>query len=721
MVASHNRQVTFIQNEEPLLKSGEYTVTATLTTNQPSPYDSFTESRQFAVAGQRFALGGDQILAVFPPDLATGEFADVLPHVLLSKHTLPWERKSVAGRPDAPWLAVLTFGASELPPTTAVKVRDLANIRLDYGETLDDPCTIIDIPIDVFNRVAPCKDDLPWLAHIREVDTMDSENHVDASLQVAVVVGNRSGPDTEDAYAFLVSLEGLGDDLPDADGNVAPALKDARSVRLVVLRAWRYRATSGARQFKVLVENLNKANGVQQLTTLRLPAAAPAKAEVDQALKHQAAGALGEADAAALTANALAMGYVPLDHRLRHSGNLVSWYRGPLAPYAIPPFIALTQPSSDALARYNPQTGMFDMSYAAAWQLGQLMALQNTGFSIALYAWKQQLKKAEAAQAELDLIRQALTPLPADPDPAPDGDTSPSAPANPRAHAFSQLLNVRRAQVETALAAVPQPVVDWIARLRVLNGVPFAYLVPDERMLPPELLRFFHLDPNWIEALVDGAFSIGRATEDDVKRDAALRARVHGPAMAAARALRRNPRPASISADTGDAITGFLMRSQVLKAWPRLQVNGYRDIDGNTELDKFRLVRLSADILLALFSGELAMVRIHEPPEQLHFGIEGGAVLLRAVVAATVGTPPIALQPGEQVPGDHHLPTDATPPMRGEQGTVKVAAAAALIEDLLRTKLGQDTPGFRFTSAEFALEMIKGVDTIEFRVSADCA
>ena len=52
----------------------------------------------------------------------------------------------------------------------------------------------------------------------------------------------------------------------------------------------------------------------------------------------------------------------------------------------------------------------------------------------------------------------------------------------------------------------------WFANLAMLEGVPFNYLVPDERMLPPESIRFFHVDQDWIDALIDGAFSIGRAT-----------------------------------------------------------------------------------------------------------------------------------------------------------------------------------------------------------------
>lgn len=759
MTAPHNKLVTFIEYDEPPLKAGEYKITVTHTTNQPAPNDAFTEKRQFAVAGERFVLGGDEIVAVFPPHLASGEFADVLPHVVLSKRTLPWERESVEKQANAPWLAVLTFAAGELPgatadKTTAVKVKELipmdktigvygsettgtgampagyfsypmpdldqkVDYKLDYGESPEDDCKVLDLPVDLFNRVAPCADDLPWLAHIREADTMDTENHTAESLQFSVVVGNRVGPDKEDTYAFLVSLENFGEHLPDADGNGAAGLKDFQFVRLVVLRAWRYFANEGDANFTTLVESLNQIKGQQQLTTLRLPSPVPEKTAVETAMNNQANGALSDDDAATLTANALAMGYVPLDHRLRHAGNLVSWYRGPLAPYAIESFIEVPQPSADAMARYNPQTGMFDVSYAAAWQLGQLMALQNTGFATTLYGWKKNLHKAEAAQDELDLLAGKLQSQPDDADSSDDANDNN---ANNGVHPFASLLARRAAYIQGITESIPDNIVDWLAKLRVLTGVPFAYLVPDERMLPPESLRFFHLDPNWIAALVDGALSIGRATVDDLKRDTAMHARVHGPVTAAVKKLRRNPRRALLAENPGGAITGFLLRSQVLKGWPRLQVNGYSDINGDQELDKFRLVRLSNDILLALFDGELQMVAIHEPPEQLHFGVEGGfsnfKTTLRAVVGASVGTPVVDLHPGEQIPGDRKLPFEASLSTRTDGRTVQVKAAADSIKtELTKPDLKQDTDDFRFTSAEFALEMIKGVMKVEFQIS----
>jgi len=61
---------------------------------------------------------------------------------------------------------------------------------------------------------------------------------------------------------------------------------------------------------------------------------------------------------------------------------------------------------------------------------------------------------------------------------------------------------------QTAAAnAMPTDLANWLTQLENLVGVPFNYLIPDTGLLPPETIRQFHIDPNWVNALVDGATS----------------------------------------------------------------------------------------------------------------------------------------------------------------------------------------------------------------------
>ena len=74
-------------------------------------------------------------------------------------------------------------------------------------------------------------------------------------------------------------------------------------------------------------------------------------------------------------------------------------------------------------------------------------------------------------------------------------------------------LNAWRKQIQTldsffAGNEAKSQAMRWLTRLRLLEAVPFQYLVPAEEMLPTETIRFFHIDRNWVDALIDGAMSV---------------------------------------------------------------------------------------------------------------------------------------------------------------------------------------------------------------------
>ena len=108
-------------------------------------------------------------------------------------------------------------------------------------------------------------------------------------------------------------------------------------------------------------------------------------------------------------AAALNMGFVPLNETLRDAGKTVSWYRGPCAPYQnTEPAPTLPLSSSDQALLFDPTTGMFDTSYAAAWSLGRQLALQDTAFATALYRWKADLTAAIVNAVEAEFLAEAF-------------------------------------------------------------------------------------------------------------------------------------------------------------------------------------------------------------------------------------------------------------------------------------------------------------------------
>ena len=153
-------------------------------------------------------------------------------------------------------------------------------------------------------------------------------------------------------------------------------------------------------------------------------------------------------------------------------------------------------------------------------------------------------------------------------------------------------------------------------RLRLLSNVPFAYLVPEHRLLPTESIRFFDLNRNWTDAAVDGALSVGAVTSKDRAQlqaympDCAWRWTAtndgSGPRMPV-------PRPWMVRRG-GD---GLPVRSRAVSGWPGYTF-GRLTTDPSYSCCAWR--RLVPAVLLVLFDGIPDRVVIEEPRTGVQFG-----------------------------------------------------------------------------------------------------
>jgi hypothetical protein len=178
----------------------------------------------------------------------------------------------------------------------------------------------------------------------------------------------------------------------------------------------------------------------------------------------------------------------------------------------------------------------------------------------------------------------------------------------------------------------PQSVTSFLRRMSLLHGVPFAYLVADEKLLPAESLKLFLIDPQWINDLVGGALSVGRRgtrlllnktqagnyITDLVAEARAQRARQRGE--------KNTESPPAGGQVPSFAFSGFLLRSRILQAWPGLEVRAFRSAGRQSadELAMLRLDRVAPDILFALVDGQVSEIEITQPPEGLHFAVRDG-------------------------------------------------------------------------------------------------
>ena len=271
--------------------------------------------------------------------------------------------------------------------------------------------------------------------------------------------------------------------------------------------------------------------------------------------------------------------------------------------------------------------------------------------------------------------------------------------------ALEASLNAVTTAAEGATATPPEDLAQQLARLRVLEGVPFEYLVPDEQLLPEESIRFFYVDRNWTDALVQGALSVGAVSTRD-RIDVAA----HWPAVRDVldeaehdvRALQAGVASARGAAET---LTGFLCRSRAISGWPGVQVRAYRRVgdehagdplSGLEEMRLLRLERLAPAVLLALIDGIPDQVHLEEPRAGIQFGVDedtAGALTAALKDPAT----------GERVQRSGHDVTVPVPFRRDSPGTV---AIAALAQALLAADTGHVLGG-SLSPAEYALQMLQ--------------
>jgi hypothetical protein len=170
----------------------------------------------------------------------------------------------------------------------------------------------------------------------------------------------------------------------------------------------------------------------------------------------------------------------------------------------------------------------------------------------------------------------------------------------------------------------PPALLEWLARLRLLERVPFHYLVPHEEMLPLESIRFFYLNRDFLDAAVDGALSLGGTATRDRAHLESVYAELRDAIDAQERKLwaeRTNTTPEEGAAEV---VTGFLLRSRAVSGWPSLHVRAYRKGSSGTdeEVRPLRLERLAPAVLLAVFDGVPTLVEVEEPRSGVQFGVD---------------------------------------------------------------------------------------------------
>lgn len=610
-------RIVFVDAHVPAMEAGVYEVTVRqqVTRLQPAPLE---QRARIHVRGPRWTLLPSWIESRYPPPSVEAPAAGALPHVVLTRSTLPWERRAVRGGTDGdhPWLAVLLLtereiaGGGGLP---AVREDQVAVGSLGAGfpdlpaerGSADEQVRVVDIPIGLLGLL-PEASWLRTLTHVRERflcgapaavgDDLDRDDL--ASLRsVLSGHGHHLGPDA----AVRVEVPGaewrVDGDRPlwieRAESGELAVTDEARAVVLgcrVTVPGGRYRAylvslegryvpgtpdpvfdAAGAPTDLVRLVVLDRweftvAETAGKLTRLLAGLAAPTTGLTVPTEGRSGAGV-----------DLLRAGYALLPHRLRNGGTVRSLYRGPLlARPENPPLPPGPHGSADALLLADRPTGILITSYAAAWELGRSLTVADPAIGLALARWRADRFRFDHRQRS------------ADDHPHLDGPAG-EAPGFPAA------------------------VVSWLRRLLVLDGVPFGYLVPDPAMLARESMAVFRLDGAWLAALVEGALGAGDVQLTAPEEQTGVTLPPDALSAVLTHLIPGGAGPISVS--------GCLIRSEVVAGWPELDVEGWT---GATRHQVLRRARLSDNVLLVLFLGDVARIAVHPNPEALHHGVQLG-------------------------------------------------------------------------------------------------
>jgi hypothetical protein len=724
----------------------------------PDSVPVYNAPQSAIVQAPEFTIDPAIVQTVYPPNGATDIYDQELSFLVLTDPALPWERALIPDQPPSPgeptpWLALVLFADGEmlLPPnshdpvstcTVAQFLADDANVLkpvLPSGwvsaEMLSSQCQTITIPGAIFNAMMPQKGELRYLAHCRGVNVPDEDQ-----VLLSVLLANRlplAKTDVAPAqpmryHAHLISLEGFAGYL--GASNAIPLKSDQsglKDVQLVSLFNWTFSSLpEPGLSFEQLVTGLIQSE--TETPALRLPV--PSNANTPKAVIDR-----------------LNDGCVALKFVAGSGEESFAWYRGPftpVVPQALPEVgdarVPIAQASSaDELMIYLAEQGLFDLSYAAAWNIGRGLALEDASFALAMYKYNLRAKNAVATLSQ----RLAMPHLAAVQDPrkllARDANrrqfvqlvgeglgqrwtealsrarngTRPasnkrSARARPRARIVQPRHVLAHPEVASALGEhleeSTNPVAAWLANLSLLYPVPFSYFVPDPRMLPVESIRFFYVDPSWIDALVAGAISIAVKTSADAAAIAAVHPRIRQ--AVALHVQRQFVRPAPVAAAVSGAanataMTGMLIRSQLISGWPALVVSATA---GGAPVTIVRNDRPSPNVRLCLFQGVPDTVNLAEPYQGLRFGIEDNGVAPRYVTSDGQTGAQMSGVKTKTVPADGYsgfLQKYCRTPVGG------IITVATLAGDLA-TATGASPD--KFGAGDFAIQMVQAPELQSF-------
>jgi len=268
----------------------------------------------------------------------------------------------------------------------------------------------------------------------------------------------------------------------------------------------------------------------------------------------------------------LNLGKVPLEHQLKGGGKMVSWYQGPFVSrkytFDLKIFNGISGDDylpdhADRLLLFNEETKMYDMTYAAAWQLGRLMIMNDNKVLQELKKWKYDIS--------LNLLIEEQ----------------------------NRTTHLLRLSTDDSVYRLPAVLSDYVAGFLKFENFPLYYLFPHEDVSSEESCIYFKIDPSWLLAFLYGIFSAGPKLKKDLFKEYVL-----------GNAAIRNV------FDEETESYGIAVQSQIIRNWPHL-ITG---LDG--EFDFKFVTGINSSLRLYVTGKNFNEIQMYLKNENAHFAVD---------------------------------------------------------------------------------------------------
>lgn len=447
----------------PPLTAGEYRMrVATDVTIEGTPQPLPGQDFFFDVEGPRFALAPTEVAGVFPPRNGHGPFDSALPHVALGRRTLPWERPLgdayTAGADETPYpfLALVLFEQSECTIRRDLALTDVVprDVFVRLGQPGGIRCDAVEADQQLLKEILPMPEELQLLTHVRQVNIDDRELAAgDSDGYFAVVMSNRVPRSGAEYVCCLVSVEERTDLLPVTDyidggfeifqdpeiaeiSEVTALSKSSLGTSIIAAEADKLAKVSPAAVSTVLpattaaavtAAGSRKIPGAQVFTndTFSIQANAVLHPKARLVLLHSwtftcegdgtfrqlmqglDVGMIGDVEPASKLA-VTDTGHIKIDVIDRLGAPEQSWYRGPLVGQPLTRDPLGPYHSADQARRVVAETGAENISYAAAFEVGRLLAAADARLAQDLMRWRRGSFRSSARQSAIDLLQVAM-------------------------------------------------------------------------------------------------------------------------------------------------------------------------------------------------------------------------------------------------------------------------------------------------------------------------